>query len=106
MRSFRRGAQLELFNSKNMWYYTYVLFDRKLKKFYIGYTNDIKRRLKEHHSKKTKTTAFMDPVLVYYEACLNPHDARVRETQLKTGFGRDYLKRRIGTYLKDIFMRA
>jgi len=31
-------------------YYVYVLLSLKDKKFYIGFTNDLKRRLKEHNS--------------------------------------------------------
>jgi len=35
-------------------------------------------------------------MLVYYEACLEKDNAVKREKELKTGFGRAYLKRRIG----------
>jgi len=33
--------------------------------------------------------------LVYYEACLSKKDAQNREKQLKTGFGRGYLRKRL-----------
>ena len=33
--------------------------------------------------------------LVYYEACLSKIDAQKREKQLKTGFGRKYLRNRL-----------
>jgi putative endonuclease len=33
--------------------------------------------------------------LVYYEGCLNKTSAILREKQLKTGFGRAYLKKRL-----------
>jgi hypothetical protein len=33
--------------------------------------------------------------LEYYEACRSEDRARLREKQLKTGFGRAYLKRRL-----------
>ncbi|PIR43835.1 hypothetical protein COV24_00725, partial [candidate division WWE3 bacterium CG10_big_fil_rev_8_21_14_0_10_32_10] len=35
-----------------MFFYTYVLFSFKDKKLYIGYTNNLKRRLKEHSQGK------------------------------------------------------
>ena len=87
-------------------YYTYVLLcqDIKLlrKKFYIGSTEDLKNRVKEHKAGEIKTTKSFDTIyLIYYEACLNKTDARKRELQLKTGFGRGYLKRRLENHLKS-----
>lgn len=80
-------------------YYTYVLFCRRDKKnsdFYIGYTENLRDRLKAHLAKKVETTKSSDRIeLVYYEACRDKTDARKRELQLKTGFGRGYLKKRI-----------
>ena len=37
-------------------FYVYVLISLKDKKFYIGFTNDLKRRLKEHNSGKNIST--------------------------------------------------
>jgi hypothetical protein len=46
---------------------------------------------------EVQATAYRLPVqLVYYEACLDLSLAKARERQLKTGFGRAYLKRRLG----------
>jgi len=42
---------------------------------YIGYSEDLKRRLKEHKSK--------NPELVYYEAYKSEKDAKNREMKLK-----------------------
>ena len=85
-------------------YYTYVLFctskatDKKI--FYIGSTSDLRNRFKEHLSHEVSTTKLFDKIdLVYYEACLDKTDARNRELQLKTGFGRGYLQRRLTSYL-------
>src|SRR4030042_3020289 len=92
--------------AKNM-FYTYILFcsdtNRKRKKFYIGSTGNLRDRLIKHKSGSTKTTKSFDKIeLVYYEACSNKTDAIHREKQLKTGFGRGYLKRRIKNYLKTL----
>jgi len=79
-------------------YYTYVLLckDKGGKKIYIGFTGDLKSRIEQHRRKMVKTTKSFDEVeLIYYESCRNKTDARKREIQLKTGFGRGYLKRRL-----------
>ncbi len=85
--------------------YTYVLKCIKSitnkRIFYVGSTSDLKKRLSLHKSKSVETTKSFDKiVLVYYEACLNKTDARKRELQLKTGFGRGYINRKIENYLK------
>lgn len=86
-----------------MIWYTYTLYNKDLNKFYIGFTNNLKRRLKEHRCKKTHTTSRMTGwKLVYYEACLSKRDAQKREKQLKTGFGRGYLKRRLVSYFAGV----
>jgi putative endonuclease len=75
--------------------YTYVLLcaDRNL---YIGSTDDLRRRLSQHTSGYVPATVPRRPVqLVYYEACLSLDAARTRERQLKTGYGRQYLKQRV-----------
>ena len=77
-------------------FYTYVLrcFDSKL---YIGHTDDLRRRLREHKNGRVEATAYRLPVdLIYYEACRDLSLAKSRERQLKSGFGRAYLKRRLG----------
>lgn len=76
-------------------YYTYVLQCRD-GRWYIGSTEDLRRRMQEHHSGECRTTAVRRPVeLVYYEGCRSWESARLRERQLKSGFGRAYLKRRL-----------
>lgn len=63
---------------------------------YVGFTEDLKLRIEQHREKRVKTTkGFNEIKLVYYEGCRNKTDARKRELQLKTGFGRGYLKRRL-----------
>lgn len=86
-------------------HYVYVLLcsdsKRNKRKFYVGVTDNLIERIKDHKSKSVETTRIFDKLeLIYYEACLNKTDARKRELQLKTGFGRGYIKRRIENYLK------
>ncbi len=76
--------------------YVYVLQSLKDKKLYVGYTNNLKRRFSEHNAGRSKVTKERGPFkLLYYEACNQKEDALKRELQLKTGFGRQYLKRRL-----------
>lgn len=83
-------------NGRTMFYYTYVLRSKKDGKLYIGWSIDLKSRLKEHNLGQVKATKSRRPFeLVYYEACLDKKNAIKREKQLKTGFGRAYLKRRL-----------
>jgi len=77
-------------------YYTYVLKSDKDGKLYVGWTEDLNRRISDHNNGKVNSTMNRQPLkLVYYEACNSKQDAIAREKSLKTGFGRAYLKRRI-----------
>ena len=77
-------------------FYTYVLESDNDGKRYVGWTKDLDERLKKHNSGKVFATKHRLPMkLVYYEACLSQTKAIEREKQLKTGFGRGYLNRRL-----------
>lgn len=78
------------------YYYTYVLLSRKDNELYIGWTDDLVQRVKLHNEGSVEATKSRTPfALVYYEACMRKEDAIAREKQLKTGFGRKYIKNRI-----------
>ena len=75
-------------------YYVYVL--RNPKQFYIGSTNDLRRRLSEHQNNRNVSTKNRGEwQLIYYEASVSEKDARNREKYLKTAWGKRYLKGRI-----------
>lgn len=84
-------------------YYTYVLKSEIDNKLYIGYSEDLLNRVSEHNKKRGgRATKNRRPLtLIYYEACRNKKEAIEREKQLKTGFGRAFLKRRIASSFKD-----
>lgn len=68
---------------------------------YIGYSNDLKKRMEKHLNKKVQSTKNRLPLeLIYYEAYKTEADAKEREKKLKY-FGNSYgqLKRRIKTSL-------
>ena len=77
-------------------HYTYILLSNKDRKFYVGYTPDLKQRVKKHNLGLVKSTKNRRPLeLVYYEACLDKKSAIKREKYFKTGFGRRFLTERI-----------
>ncbi|MEW6610181.1 MAG: GIY-YIG nuclease family protein [Patescibacteria group bacterium] len=80
--------------------YTYVLQSLKDRKWYTGSSGDLRKRFREHNEGKVTSTTGRGPFqLIYYEACINDHDARVREKYLKTGMGKRYLKNRLKRFL-------
>ena len=83
-------------------HYIYVL--RNLEgKLYIGYSRDIKTRLKDHNSGKGSiTTKKYGPwELIYCEGYLNQKDALGREKFLKGGSGKKYLKKQLKNYFEE-----
>lgn len=83
-------------------YYVYLLKSKNHNIFYIGYTNNIERRLGEHNIGLVEYTRKYRPrTLIYYESYLSLEDAKKREKALKS-FGKAYrqLKLRIGDSLR------
>ena len=77
-------------------FYTYVIRSKKDGKLYIGWTKELKNRIGEHKKGKVVATKHRLPIeLIYFEACLSEKKAIEREKQLKTGYGRAYLKKRL-----------
>ena len=77
-------------------FYTYVLKSKRDNNLYVGWTDNLTERFKEHQKGQVISTKNRLPMeLVYYEACLAKQGAIKREKQLKTGFGRKYLNSRI-----------
>lgn len=65
-------------------FYVYLLKSKKDKELYIGFTNDINRRLSEHNSAAVPSTKSRIPFeLIYYEGYKAEKDARHREKNLK-----------------------
>jgi len=81
--------------------YVYVLQSLKDSRFYTGYTEDLKQRIRAHTLGKVSTTRSRRPLkLVYYEACIDQADALHRERYLKTTWGKRYLRSRLKAYLQ------
>lgn len=83
-------------------FYVYVLFSLKSKTLYIGYTQDLRQRLREHNSGSGGTYSQKNKPfkLLHYEAFLIKSDAVKHEKFYKSGYGREVLKEKIGDTLK------
>jgi len=83
-------------------YYVYVLLSLKDFKFYTGFTTNLKKRLQEHARGEVKSTHNRRPLkLIHYEYFINKDDVEAREVFLKSGFGRNQLKRALKRTLQD-----
>ena len=82
-----------------MLFYVYVLQSIKNNGLYIGYTNDLRKRLKEHNrGLNFSTKSYLPWQLIHYEAYRNKKDAERREKYLKTNQGSRLLKRMLKEY--------
>ncbi|MFZ9587707.1 MAG: GIY-YIG nuclease family protein [Crocinitomicaceae bacterium] len=79
-------------------YFVYVLYSEKANCKYTGYTEDLTRRLNEHNQEILgKFTKGKGPwILIYHEEFATRKEALLREKELKTGKGRDFIKRKTG----------
>ena len=76
-------------------YYVYVLKNPNNSYIYIGYSNNLKRRMDEHRFDKAGWK------LVYYESYLSETDARKREKKLKDyGSSLGHLRKRLKNSLE------
>ena len=74
-------------------FYTYILRSSKTGNYYKGHSANLKERLKQHNSGKTKSTKNGAPwSLVYFEVFSLRLEAIAREKYFKTAAGRRFIK--------------
>jgi len=79
-------------------WFVYVLKSRIKDFIYVGSTNDLIRRMREHDAGLVQSTkAYRPLVLVAYVAVATERKARELEKYFKTGSGKAVLKKRILT---------
>lgn len=86
-------------------FYVYLLRHSVNKETYIGFTNDLKQRLKQHNSKLNKSTSRKSGEwkVIYTEVYRSEKDARERERRLKNhGSGKHERLKRLKNTLLDI----
>jgi len=74
--------------------YTYILISKTEKATYVGSTDDLERRFKEHNERKCFTTKTLRPwELFYVEEYEELFEARKREKYFKSCAGRKFIKK-------------
>ncbi|MBI4080533.1 MAG: GIY-YIG nuclease family protein [Candidatus Levybacteria bacterium] len=80
-------------------YYIYALYNKKHNKIYIGQTDNLEVRLMLHKEKTFKGSYTFrfdgEWILIYKEEIGNRQKALVREKQLKSFRGREFIKQHI-----------
>jgi putative endonuclease len=85
-----------------MFYYVYIIRSLASGKFYIGFSEDLRERIKSHNANKNLSTKNRGPwKLIFYEAYLNKYDALRREKYLKSTKGRTTIKSMLREYLEN-----
>ena len=80
-------------------YFVYVIKSEKDGNNYVGFTNNIEKRIEEHNKGFVSSTQARLPLhLIYFEVCLNQKDATQREKYLKSSWGKRYIKNRLKNY--------
>lgn len=75
-------------------FWVYALKSVRHKYIYVGMTNCLERRIAEHQNGQNKTTQPYRPfILIYKEELSNRVEARKREKYLKSGIGKEFLKK-------------
>jgi len=78
-------------------YWTYILKSLKDRKYYIGYTNDIERRLEDHNRGKSQSVKHRGPFEVIFKEAHNSRIAAIkREKQIKSYKGGEAFKKLVG----------
>jgi len=90
----------EWYLRKMKFYYIYILLNKSKNFIYIGFTEDLRMRVKTHNNGENKSTKPYLPLeLIHYEAYRNIKDAKRRELYLKSNRGKTTLK----TMLREFF---
>lgn len=75
-------------------YTVYAINSMSHNYIYVGMTEDLDRRIAEHNSGKNKTTKPYKPFkLIYSEEFQTRMEARIKEKNLKSGSGKEFLKK-------------
>ena len=74
-------------------YIVYILYSARYNKIYVGYTSNLKERLLSHNElgKKGWTIKYRPWLLVHTESFETKQQALLREKELKSGKGREWI---------------
>ncbi|MBI3631739.1 MAG: GIY-YIG nuclease family protein [Candidatus Staskawiczbacteria bacterium] len=75
-------------------YFLYILQSEKNGRYYIGSTNNLKRRIIEHNSGKTRSLKYLIPLkIVFSKEYKQEHETKQMEKKLKKFKNRNIIKR-------------
>jgi putative endonuclease len=75
-------------------FYAYAIKSLTRNYIYVGLTNNLERRIEEHNKGENKSTKAYRPfVLIFSQECETRVEAREMEKYLKSGIGKEFLKR-------------
>lgn len=80
-----------------MTFYTYILYSKKIDRYYIGSTGNLEERLKRHNQGRSKATKAGAPewVLVFSQQFPSKAEAVARELFLKRMKSRSFIEKLI-----------
>jgi putative endonuclease len=75
-------------------YFVYVLYSKTFDKIYIGSSSNVPARLESHNDSRNKgyTARYRPWIVIYQEKHESKQDALIRERQLKTAKGREFIR--------------
>ena len=77
-----------------MGYFVYAIKSLIDNRIYVGFTNNLERRLNEHNQGRSKSTkGFIPWILIFKKEVENRINARNLEKYYKSGCGKEILKR-------------
>ncbi|OGD65544.1 hypothetical protein A2215_02720 [Candidatus Berkelbacteria bacterium RIFOXYA2_FULL_43_10] len=83
--------------------FVYILISLKDFTLYTGIASDVDKRLDYHNRGLNQSTKYKRPLkLIYFEAYTNKKDAYLRERFLKSGRGREVIKKQIANTIAGI----
>jgi putative endonuclease len=84
-------------------YFVYILFSIPSGKTYVGFTNNVERRLQEHNVTESSgfTLRYRPWTLIRKEEYATKQEAMAREQFLKTGRGRDEIKNYVSYFIDN-----
>ncbi|MBN8666388.1 MAG: GIY-YIG nuclease family protein [Chitinophagales bacterium] len=88
-------------------FFVYILHSASSGKTYTGFTINVERRLEEHNIAESSgfTLRYRPWTLIHTEPFEKKAEAMKREKYLKTGKGREEIKRIIQNYLDNLSVR-
>ena len=89
-------------------YWVYAISAERTERVYVGLSKNVEKRVLEHNLGEVFSTKGYRPWrLIYKEKCgINRADARRREKYLKSGVGKEFLKRFRGNSMVPAYRQA